>query len=357
MSDFKQLEEKYDEEKNSLLKEKIRLKDELDQIKNEKIYYKQKADLLSFNKVADKEHEIKNDLQLVESDLIAVKNKIDQLQKEKANLERKRKQKEKQKQIKKQMNEVLKYIRQGKNRSEAAELVGIKESKILNWYNEGKLGTNDNTRYFYRELSKTEKEQKEKTKKERLNKQKQENIEKQIKQNAINDLMYEVLQQMQNGKTRQQAAQIAGVKFSQVNDWYEKGLNNETKYFYHFYKKVNEIESLQKNSLNINESNLNSEINNTGLTIVNVNSEITTQKSNPLVAVNYCQNCGKKLNGDESTYCTNCGSSLIEIKKSYSNRSDSAYRSKTAPNTNSFGKCCSGLMVLFVIIAILILII
>ena len=40
MSDFKQLEEKYDEEKNSLLKEKIRLKDELDQIRNEKIYYK-----------------------------------------------------------------------------------------------------------------------------------------------------------------------------------------------------------------------------------------------------------------------------------------------------------------------------
>ena len=34
MSDFKQLEEKYDEEKNSLLKEKIRLKDELDQIRN-----------------------------------------------------------------------------------------------------------------------------------------------------------------------------------------------------------------------------------------------------------------------------------------------------------------------------------
>ena len=142
MSDFKQLEEKYDEEKNSLLKEKIRLKDELDQIRNEKIYYKQKADLLSFNKVADKERKINSELQLVESNLISVKTKLDQLQKEKERLERKRKQKEKQKQIKKQMDDVLRYVGQGKTRSEAAGLVGIKESKIFNWFNEGKLGTN-----------------------------------------------------------------------------------------------------------------------------------------------------------------------------------------------------------------------
>lgn len=357
MSDFKQLEKKYDEEKNSLLKEKIRLKDELDQINNEKIIYKQKADLLSFNKAADKERKINSELLLVESNLISVKTKVDQLQKEKDKLERKQKQKEKQKQIKKQMNEVLRYVRQGKTRSEAAGLVGIKESRILNWYNEGKLGTNSNTRYFYDELTEIEKEQKEKARKERLIKQKRENIENQIKQNTINDLMYDVLEQMQNGKNRQQAAQIAGVKVSQVNDWYEKGLNNETNY-YQFYKKVNEIESSQKNSITEGKSNLNSEIKiNSIPTIAEVKSEVSTQKSDALVAVNYCQNCGKKLYGDESNYCTNCGSSLIEIEKSYSNGKNFGSGSKTTVTTNNFGKCCFGQMVIFVVIAILIVII
>ena len=199
---------------------------------------------------------------------------------------------------------------------------------------------------------------KEKAKKERFIKQKQKNIENQIKQNAINDLMHDVLEQMQNGKTRQQAAQNVGVKVSQVNDWCEKGLNNETNYYYQFYKKVNEIESSRKNSITEGKSNLNSEIKlNSTPAIAEVNSAVSTQKSNALVAVNYCQNCGKKLYGDESNYCTNCGSLLIEIKKSYSNGSDFDSSSKTTVTTNNFGKCCSGLMVIFVVIAILIVII
>ena len=170
--------------------------------------------------------------------------------------------------------------------------------------------------------------------------------------------MLDVLDQMKNGKTRQQAAQIIGVKVSQVNNWYEKGLNNETKNHYQFYKRVNEIESSMKKLITDNESDLISEVKFTACQdIAEITSAGTSQKSDSLVAVNYCQNCGKKIYGNESNYCTNCGSSLIEIKKTYSDESNFDFRSKTTVTANNLGKCCSGLMVMFVIIAVLTVII
>ena len=185
---------------------------------------------------------------------------------------------------------------------------------------------------------------------------KQKKHKNKIKQNAIKEFMDDILIEMENGKTREQAAQIVGVKVSKVNEWYEKGLNHENIMFNRFYEKVNVIESTQNYLLTDNESNENSRIKidnsiNDGL------SNVSNYKLNSLQAIKYCQNCGNELFDDESNYCSECGSSLVEVKKIYSNGSTFDSKSKTTVSTNSFGKCCPGLMVIFVLIAILIVVI
>lgn len=341
MSKLKQLELQYEKEKTELSNEKIRLKGELDQVRIDKTHYKIKADIPAFNNAVNNEKQINHKLQMIESDLISLEKKINKLKQEekheKDKLERERKQKEKQKQTRIQMDSVLRYIKQGKTRNEAAKLVGIKEYKISHWCREGELGTNKNTQYFYNEITKIEKELEEKTRKEHNRKMKRDKIE----QNSIKEFMQDILLEMENGKSRQQAAQIIGIKYSKVNEWYEKGSKHENNDFYQFYKKINEIENSPEYSQDIDESNLSEEIN---------------RKSTSLVTVNYCQNCGKKLSDGESNYCSNCGSSLIEVKNKYEKQNNFGSQSKSTVSTNS-GKCCLGLMVIFVVIAILIVVV
>ena len=118
MSKFKQREEQYNNEINALIKEKNRLKGELDQIQNDKIHYKQKADLLSFNRAVNKEKKINRDLNLVISDLATLEAKLKKLKREekqeKDRLERKRKHEEKQRKTRRLMDDVLRYMKQGK---------------------------------------------------------------------------------------------------------------------------------------------------------------------------------------------------------------------------------------------------
>ena len=54
----------------------------------------------------------------------------------------------------KQIEFALRLLRQGKTKSEAAELTGIKSSKLDLWYDEGKKGKNENTVYFFNEINK-----------------------------------------------------------------------------------------------------------------------------------------------------------------------------------------------------------
>lgn len=359
MSEVEQLKEQLNDEKLKFQKEKFILEDELDQIKNDKVYHRRKNDFISLDKAVKREREIKHELQSYESKLFALESKIHNAEQEEKiqeqNLHRKNGQKEKQKLVKKQMADVLKYMEEGKTRSQAAQLVGIPESRIVHWCHEGDQRINKDVTDFYRKITEIEKRQ-EKTVQKRIGLG---STEDEIQQNIISELMDDIVLHMQNGETRKQAADTVGVKLSKVDEWYDIGSMNASTIYYPFYKDVKKIEFWQDmRSQNTDQSNLsNFKLN--SISDLTISTALNENKSNStsLVTVNYCQNCGKQLSETDSNYCSECGCSLIEVKRDDSHESTFRSRPKTSNNASAFGKCCSGLMVMFVIIAILIVII
>jgi len=72
----------------------------------------------------------------------------------------------------KQMDFVLKLMRQGKSKDEIAKFIELDKSTLTFWYNQGKEKTNKNTIYFYREVQKINKGRiKKKKTSSKLNKQ------------------------------------------------------------------------------------------------------------------------------------------------------------------------------------------
>ena len=203
---------------------------------------------------------------------------------------------EKQQETKRQMNEILRLMRQGKTRSQAASIAGIPLSRINHWYREGSIGTNQNTSHFYRELKYIEEDgerrkraeinkmyQQERERNARRERERQERLRKQQREQSIQKLMNTIVSQMESGKTRARAGAYAGVKVSTINEWFNKGRRREGKIYTDFYNKVNTIETRQK-------------------------KEIRSKSSNYIK----CPKCGKFYNSSK-TDCPNCKSS---IKKS-----------------------------------------
>jgi transposase-like protein len=170
-----------------------------------------------------------------------------------------------QKQSRNQMNNVLRVMRQGKTRSQAAYILDIPLSRINQWYHDGMLGLNKHVSHFYREVNYIE-EDRERRKREEINRRnrierenrerkvrqerekrkRQERLRKQESDKNIRKQMNSIVTQMKKGKSRQQAANFVGVSRSTVNGWYNKGRNTSDEPYKSFYTQVKRIETSHK---------------------------------------------------------------------------------------------------------------
>lgn len=169
-------------------------------------------------------------------------------------------------QTKNQMNDVLRVMRQGKTRSQAAQILDIPLSRINHWYEHGSIGIEKHASHFYREvkyieedrerrrreeINRRNRETEERKRRQRLEREKRERQERLRKQNYLNKIkkqMESVVSQMKNGKTRQQAANYAGVSRSTLNDWYDKGRLGKGEPYRSFYNQIHRIETTRPKS-------------------------------------------------------------------------------------------------------------
>ena len=309
MSKVKNLEQKIKTEKLSILKEKYALQDELEQIQKDKFDFKRKGDIPSLDKAVLREREIKSKLKSLENRIPSLEAQLKQeKQKEnaqKAKSERIKKDKEKQRKTKKQMNAVLRYMRQGKTRPQAAVSAGIPLSRIAHWYNEGKQGIGKDNIHFYHELSSIEKD----CEKQKSTKQKTTKVSTFIKTK-----MQVVVSQMNKGKSRAKAADYAGVSIITVNNWFNLGKKKEAQEYVDFYNEINSIESEREKRIK---------------SIVDSSKSVYKKRSK---SSNYikCPKCGKWYNKNKDS-CPHCIKSTVT--KSKTNANSTVTKSKT--NTRS----------------------
>ncbi|MBQ9025630.1 MAG: hypothetical protein IJ104_04530 [Methanobrevibacter sp.] len=423
MSKVEELEKKIAQAKRQVLKEKYSLEDELEQLKQDKFSYKRKGDFAALEKANLKEKEIKSKLNSLKNRVPSLevqlkKAKEDQLR-QKTRVENKRRQIEKQNTTKKQMNSILRLMRQGKTRSQAAQSVGIPLSRVSHWVLEGKRGVSSYT-HFYHEVISIE-EDRERRKREEINRQnrireqerqrrlreerqKRENERKQreerqkLKENKIKNQMNSIISQMQNGKSRIQAASYAGVSSRDVNEWFIKGWKRKGEPYNSFYIKVNTIETRNKRNESKNVANSANTISLTKMVTCpkcgnkynksyysecpnckkskfntageksnkyikcskcgkwysgdKTNCPHCNRKSTSIAKVNYCQNCGKKITNSDLNYCSNCGKKIKDDTKVHKKKTTV---SSTPSNDSSddWIKCCIGAFVIFMIIGLI----
>ena len=182
----------------------------------------------------------------------------------------------------KQIEFVLKLLRNGKSKSQVIKLTEINESTIVSWYNQGKNKHSENTIYFYNEFKKIKNSKNEKSspKSKSDTKSKIGVIDKKDKDNVVNNgvivkkskdiknenigkntdfksnfsehnfrdlkdekqLMNEVLSLMRKGYSRIKASQEVGIKIGQIVIWYTHGRNNYSENTIYFYNQLNLIE-------------------------------------------------------------------------------------------------------------------
>ena len=317
MSNVKNLEQKIATEKRSILKEKYALQDELDQIQKDKFNFKRKGDIPALDKAILREHEIKSELKSFENRIPSLKAQLKkEKQKEnakKAKFERIKKDKEKQRKTKKQMNAVLRYMRQGKTRPQAAVSAGIPLSRIAHWYSEGKQGIGKDNVHFYHELVSIEEDRE----KQKSIKQKTSNVS-----NFTKTKMQAVVAQMKKGKTRAKAADYAGVSIITVNNWFKLGEKKESQEYIDFYKEVNSIES-ERDKIKKD--------------IVNSSEEIYKKRPKSSSYIK-CPKCGKWY--DKNQYsCPHCKKSTVIKSKNSASSKVSKFKTNKSNNMVTCPKC------------------
>ena len=378
MSKVIELEQKIEQEKRNIQRQKYLLEDEINQIEQDKFDYKRKGDYNALDKANLKQRELRHKLDSLKSGIPSLEAqlrdaKLEEKQ-EQERVERQRQQRQKEQETKSQMNSVLRVMRQGKTREEAAEISGIPLSRINHWYREGVTGTNKNTSHFYRELKsieedrerrkreelnrqnrlrreeyerkqRLEKERKERERqklledqrKEREEKERKKHLENQEPDNKISLQMNTVISQMKNGKTRKEAANYAGVPLSTVNEWYDKGWKRNGKIYQDFYNKVDAIEIRSRKEKTASTP-----------------KKPQTTNANMIA----CPHCGKKYN---KIYlkCPHCNKyrhskhETTKTKRKYTT-SPSPYKttSTTKSDSSDWVKCCMCIFIIFIIFAI-----
>ena len=373
MSKVSELEQKIEQEKRNIQRQKYLLEDEINQIEQDKFGYKRKGDYNALDKANLKQRELRHKLDSLKSGIPSLEaqlraTKLEE-KREQEILERQRQQRQKEQETRSQMNSVLRVMRQGKTRKQAAEISGVPLSRINHWYREGVTGTNKNTSHFYRELKsieddrerrkreeidrqnrlrqqeqerkqRLENERKERERKERLEKEereRQKGLKNQEIENKISQEMNTILSQMRRGKTRREAANYAGVPVGTVNEWYDKGWRRNGKIYQDFYSKVHAIE-IRRRKEKTDSTPKKPQTTNTNMI--------------------YCPHCGKKYN---KLYlkCPHCNkyrtgsNEKTKTKKKYTT-SPSPYKTPSTAKSDSsdWAKCCMCIFIVFMIFAI-----
>ena len=322
MSEGSSLEKQLGRENLKTLKEKYALENELEQLKQDKSAFRRRGDFPAIEKANIREKEIKKKLSSLDNPEKYHKHKIEPSkineQREKDRRKKQLEQRKKEQAIRNQMISVLNLMRQGKTRSQAAQSSGIPISRIDNWYREGKLGTTKDASSFYREVRGIEKEH------ERIERQHRQDVAKQKELDYISGRMRSIVNQMNKGKTREEAAKYVGVRVSDVNKWYYKGLRSENEMYKKFYNQLREIELRQK--------------------------EYT---SHAVSEGGFCPNCGKKLNNDDFNYCSSCGTSL-KTGETNNKKKTTVKQNSSEDSSDDWISCCIAVFVIFIILGVLI---
>ena len=403
MSKVTELEEKIQQAKRQVLKEKYSLEDELEEIVQEKFAYKRKGDYAALEKANLREKEIKNKLNSLKNRVPSLEAQLKKAKEEESRQfnrnQNKRRQLEKQNTVKKLMNSILREMRQGKTRSQAAQSVGIPISRVSHWVREGKQGVSGYT-HFYHEVTGIEKDR-ERRKREQINrqnrikeqerqrrlleeKQKRERERRKLeeKQNKIKNQMNTIVNQMRNGKSRMDAAGYVGVSILEVDEWIDKGRKRKGEPYNSFYVKVNSIEVQNKKDQKPKTISLTtcpkcgkrydksvySECPECKKTKTKTSKDYIkcsscgkfyrnnlktcpycSDKSTAIAKVNYCHNCGKKITGSDSNYCTSCGQSISEDKKVH-HKKTTVSSSPSNESSEDWIKCCLVIFAIFIII-------
>jgi len=139
----------------------------------------------------------------------------------------------------KQMEFVLKLLRQGKTPEEISKLTELNVSTFTSWYNQGKEKRNVNTIYFYKEVKKIN------TGKNKVNKLiKVENKGKKDSNISPEDerkLMDDVLKLIRQGNSRQETAKELKIEVNKISSWIDQGKvrhDENTVYFYNEMMKI-----------------------------------------------------------------------------------------------------------------------
>ena len=291
---------------------------------------------------------------------------------EEQRLKRKREQLIKEQETRDQMNYILNLMRQGKTRSQAAQSSRIPPYRVNHWYREGKLGTTKDTSHFYREVRSIEKDR------ERIEHQKQQEAAKQKEIDNIPGHMRSVVNQMNKGKTRMQAANYVGVSVSDVNDWYDKGSKNHSHMYRRFYNQVRAIELRQKNQSKTSYSSKGNKSKSKFVHPKDTQSGSTRSTKRrasstnmikcphcgkKINKVNYkcpycnkyrnsstertCPNCGKKLSNNDFNYCSSCGASL---KTGKTKKKTTVKQNSSKDSSDDWIGCCIAVFVIFIIL-------
>ena len=129
---------------------------------------------------------------------------------------------------------IIKAMKEGKSRKEAAEIANVPLYKISHWYNEGRQGFGNENVDFYKQLKEIEKNNDE-------------------NQKELKNRMELVLKELQAGID---IKYITNSSEAEINEWFEKGKENKSPYveFYEGYGRIiNNNQSLQ--NYNIKEIN------------------------------------------------------------------------------------------------------
>ena len=250
MFEKKQKIEEIDRKIEILEKESISLKEstetnvqplmiQLDSVRNDIRKYGFKNDIASINQSKRKEFEILSKIDHEWKDYRDLNEKISILKRYKNELleeirlaevdEAKRKKHEEEilkrnLEIRSQMDAVIENYKSSFSLKESSQKTNIGFDLVLTWFNWGKNGFDENSKYFFDEIKRIDDENKKLFEKE----------------NVINQ-MDRVIENYKKTESLEQASKMADVSYDTVKYWYEWGRNGFGEENSYFYKELSKI--------------------------------------------------------------------------------------------------------------------
>ena len=250
MLEKKQKIKEIDNEIEILEKESISLKEsteskvqpwmgQLDSVRADIKKYGFKNDIPSINKSKRREFEILSQINLEWKDYRDLNEKISILKRSKNNLleeirlaeadeaQRKRREEEILKrnlEIRSQMDAVIENYKSSFSLKESSQKANISFDLVLTWFNWGKNGFDENSKYFYDEIKRIDDENK-----------------KLFEKESIINQMDKVIENYKNTESLEQASKMANVSYDTVKYWYEWGKNGFGEENSYFYKDLSKI--------------------------------------------------------------------------------------------------------------------